>query len=331
MTVDLSNIVYSVVAVLSDGTQVHLTKAASNIGWEENDKELAVRLNLTISDVQFGNKRLAAVLSLCTVIYLYANYGIGDVEIWRGTIWEWEYSQINDSDIVVTCYDQLYYLQKSQDNKYYAKGKGTKTIITDILTSWSVPIGTYAGPDVKHAKILYKNKTISSMIIETLDDAKKLGGGKSLVRSSKGKAEIVKYGANEDVFVFSADHNLVMSSDKYSMVDLVTRVVIVGKEDKNGKPKVQATLNGKTEYGILQQIHSRGDSSLSEAKKEAQEILDEKGSPKRTTTLRSPDLPFLRKGDKIYVETDSMTGYFFVKGVSHSATNGQMNMEVEPV
>jgi hypothetical protein len=329
-TIDLSKVKYSVVAILADGRQLHLDEVAENIAWEENEKELAVRLNLALRDVPHDDGRLSSLLALCTVVYLYADWGDGQQEIFRGTIWEWEHSQIKDDVIILTAYDLLYYLQKSTDSKYYAKGKKTKAIISDILSTWQVPMGEYTAPDLAHKKILYKNKTIAAMLTETLEDAKKLGGEKSFVRATKGKADVVKRGSNTTVYAFTADANLIQSKDKYSMTGLVTRVIITGKDDKQGRPKVEAKVDGKTEYGILQSVITKGSSSLKEAKKEAQELLDEKGKPERTITLQAPDFPAIRKGDMIHATTDRLTGYFYVKGVSHNATNMAMQMEVEP-
>ena len=161
---------YYVTAVLSDGRFLSLENVAENIAWEENKSELAVRLNLTLRDVEVEGSRLSQELSLCTAIYMHATWsgGAEKQEIFRGTIWEWEHSQTNNDAIVITCYDLLYYLQKSTDSKYYAKGKKTGTICQNILNSWGVPMATYAGPQAKHSKTLYKNKTISAMLTETL-------------------------------------------------------------------------------------------------------------------------------------------------------------------
>ncbi len=328
-TVDLSKVKYNVVAVMKDGTQLHLENVAENIAWEENEKELAVRLNLTLRDIPYKGARLSGSLALCTVIYLYADWGAGQQEVFRGTIWEWEHSQVHDDSIVITAYDMLFYLQKSTDSKYYAKGKKTKAIIQDILTTWNVPLGDYTAPDLAHQKILYKNKTVASMLTETMEDAKKLGGEKSIIRARKGKADFVLRGGNTDIYGFTQKANLVQAKDKYSMVNLVTRVLVVGKDDSKGRPKVEATVNGKTEYGILQSIVQKGSGTLKEAKKEAQELLDENGTPTRTITLQSPDFPAIRKGDMIHAQTDRMSGYFYVKGVSHNATSMTMQMEVE--
>ena len=330
MSVDLSKISYYLIAALPDGRQIHLENIAENIAWEGNEKELAVRLNLTIRDIPFEGGRLSQALALCTIVYLFADWGNGQQEIFRGTVWGWEHSRIEDDSIVLTCYDLLFYLQKSTDSRYYTKGKTTQSVISDILTSWNVPVGEYTGANVTHQKMLYKSKTISAILTETLDAARKLGGAKSIIRASKGKADIVKRGGNADIYAFTADTNLTASKDKYTMTNLVTRVVVTGKDDSSGRPKVEAVIDGKTEYGILQQHVAMGSSSLTDAKKEAQELIDEKGKPERTITLQSPDFPLIRKGDRIYAKADGLSGYFYVLGVSHNATTMTMQMEVEP-
>ena len=329
-TVDLSTVQYYVSAILADGSTVTLETVAENIAWEENRNELAVRLNLTLRDIPHQGKRLSQALALCTAIYLYADWGAGKKEVFRGTVWEWEHSQIADDQIVLTCYDQLYYLQKSSDNRYYPQGTGTSTIIQDIMNSWGVPLGRYAGPNINHEKILYKNKTIAAMLTETLEDAVEHGGSEAVIRASEGKAEIVSVGSNEEIYGFSADTNLIQSKDRYSMANLITRVVIVGKEDDEGRTKVETTVDGRTEYGILQAIQSIGSGTVDDAKKAADKTLKDKGQPTRTVTLQSPDFPLIRKGDRIHVKTDLLDGFFIVRGVSHNATAMTMQMEVEP-
>lgn len=329
-TVDLSRINYYVTAILGDGEQIQLENLCENIAWEDNEKELAVRLNLTIRDADYNGSRLAQKFALGTIVYLYADWGEGKKEIFRGTVWEWNHSGIHNDAIILTCYDLLYYLQKSADNKYYAKGKKTQAIIQDILDSWNVPLGEYTGPNVEHKKIVYKSKTISQMLTETLEDAVELGGEKSIIRANQGKADIIAVGKNETVYNFTAGTNLLASDDKYSMTELITRIKITGKDDSKGLPKVEATLDGHTEFGILQSFQAKGSSSLSDAKKKAQQTLKEKGEPKRTTNFTAPDFPLIRKGMKIHVETDTASADYIIKGISHNATNGQMQMEVEP-
>lgn len=329
-TFDLSKVRYRVIAILSDGQQLGLDEIAENIAWEENENELAVRLNLTIRDMDLGGKRIADVLALCTAVYLYADWGEGQTEVFRGTIWEWQHSQVHNDEIVITCYDMLFYLQKSKDFMYFTKGTSTKSIISKILSMWNVSIGGYDGPNVTHEKTVYKSKTIASMLIETLDDAKKLGGGKSFIRASGGLVYVIGYGSNDTIYSFTTDANLIQISDTYSMTSLVTNVLVLGKEDKEGRPPVKASIAGQTEYGVLQDIVTIGSLTLKEAKTKAQDILDEKGEPKRTIKITSVDFPAVRKGEMIHIATDRLQGYFCIKGVSHNATSMTMQMEVEP-
>lgn len=331
-TVNLSAIRYSLVAILSSGGQISLETVAQNIAWEENEKELAVRLNITVRDVSHNGKQIASQLALCTAVILYYDIGRGPQEALRGTIWSWSHSQVRGDEIIITVYDMLYYLQKSEDYKFYSAGKTTKAIAADILSTWNIPMGDYSAPSITHEKMVFKAKTISAMLTETMDEAIKKTGKKGIIRARMGKCEFVKQGTNEEIWTFSAASNLVTSSDTYSMTDLVTRVQIFGKEDKDGtkRPPVAATENGATQYGTLQKVILIGSSTIDDAKAEAKSILAEKGKPKRTIRLQSPDMPCIRKGDRIRVITDNIDGYFFVLSVSHNATTMQMQMEVEP-
>lgn len=330
MVVDLTNIKYYVTAVLADGKRLSLENVAENIAWEENENELSMRLNLTIRDIPQTGGRLSKQLALCTIIYVHADWGEGKKEVFQGTIWEWEHSQIKDDAVYITAYDMLYYLQKSSDSKYYASGTSTKSIISDILNSWVVTMGTYTAPNLAHQKTLYKSKSVSSMLTDTLIEARRLGGGESIIRAREGKADVIAVGSNDKIYGFVADKNIVQTRERYSITNLVTRVVIYGKEDSEGRPAVEAVLDGKTEYGVLQSIQSVGSSDISEAKQKAWDVLDEKGEPERTISQIAPDFPAIRKGDCIHINADGINGYFHVKGIAHNATGMVMQMEVTP-
>ncbi|MEG2262330.1 MAG: hypothetical protein RSC06_03355 [Clostridia bacterium] len=331
MTIDLNHVAYRLVAALSDGSTIDLTNACEQIGWEENSGELSSRINITLRDVAYQGAWLKAKIALCTKLYLYADIGQGFTEVWRGTVWEWESSGIPRDPVTLTGYDMLYPLQKSSDNFYFAKGKDSRAIIDTICKKWKVMIGRYEGPTEKHGKLLYKNKRISDSLKAVLEDAEDKGAKKCVIRSHSGKMDVLPYGYNADVFRFSADENVVKVRDRYSTTDLVTRVVIVGKSDGKGRPKVAATINGKTQYGILQTIQTMSGGSLADAKKQANKLLKESGQPKRTLSIQSADVPLVRKGDQIYLECGSISDFFIVLGVSHDVTGMTMSMEVEAI
>lgn len=332
MEIDLHRITYSVEAVLKNGQRLFLDQTAENIAWEENENELATRLNLTLRDVELeGGGRLANKLALATQVILYSTINGKREEIFRGQIWQWEAAPYNDEQVVITCYDRLYYLQKSKDNKYFNKGTMTKSIIQELLADNNIGMGRYTGSNTSHEAFAFKGKTIASMITETLEKAdENIKAKKTIIRARADKAEIIKQGENSQIYGFAVGENIVSASEKYSMTELVTRVIVVGKEDKETKPPIEATLTGALEFGLLQEIHTKGDATLAEAKNAAQKILDERGKPQRSISVRAPELPSIRKGDRIHIKTDRIAGYYFVKGVSHNATTAQMQMEVEP-
>ena len=104
---------------------------------------------------------------------------------------------------------------------------------------------------------------------------------------SGGKVNVLPINANETVYHFDEDDNLTTSGDKISTADLVTRVKVIGLEKKTQKRSVEATLDGKTEYGIRQRIYTRSsDDTAAQAKSAAQKTLDEKG---RTYTENHPE------------------------------------------
>lgn len=334
-TVDISKIKYQAVAILTNGDAIYLDEVATNIAWEENETELAARLNLTIRDVDLGSGkgRLATKLALCTAVYVYYDCGSGMQEAFRGTIWEWKHSQVHDDEIIITAYDLLYYLQKSEDYGFFEAGQTTQAVCAAVLDQWSVPLGRFDAPSITNEKLALKTKKVSAILTEVLDKARFQLGMRYFIRSTKGQCEILGPGTNDTIWTFGADTNLITVADQYSMVNIITKVTILGKEDKDGaqRPPVEATEYGSTEYGTIQKIMSLGSKTIEDAQDEARTTIKKHGKPERKVQLVSPDFPVIRKGDRVRVITDNINGYFIVLSVSHNATNQQMQMEVEPV
>lgn len=118
------------------------------------------------------------------------------------------------------------------------------------------------------------------------------------------------------------------------MDDMVTQVVITGKADEEGREPVEATVSGNTgQYGTIQQVISRDENtSLADAKAEAQGILDENGEPKWEYEIRVADIPWLRKGDKVFVAAGDIDNReLIVTGVSRSisAKAATMTLDLE--
>lgn len=332
-TIDIRKLKYRLILVTASGKQIDATQAAESIGWEEGDAELAMRIGFTLHNTVYGGSRLSSLAQPGCIVVVIADWGASSEEVARGTIVDWEPGYIGSASTTfdVIAYDELFNLQQSQDNRYYSAGTGTKAAVTGIFNDWGVPIEKYDGPDVAHAKTPFKNEFLSNILLQLLDDAAKKGGAKCIVRASKGKVSVLPKGSNKTIYHFDEDSNAVLARDKISTADLVTRVKVVGKEDSEGRQPVEAVLDGSTQYGIRQRIQNRAeDDTLATAKGAAQDILDEFGKPTRTIVLESPDVPVVRKGDKVHVKAGTLNGYFITKSVRHDASSMSMTMELEP-
>lgn len=329
--VDVTKISYNVIVVTSKGKQIDITNAVKSLGWEENEGQLAMKLSFELYNAQFEGEAISSIVKIGCLAAVKANWSSGHGIVAYCKIVEAEANKTGNANVFkVTAYDCLYDMQKSSDNVYYGSGKKTKSLLQSILKSWSLEISKYTGPNVSHSTIVYKNKTIADIILDILECAKKKGGCQTVVRSDNGKIQILKVGSNENVYCFNTE-NCISSKHKVSTTNLVTRVKIYATVKNSDKTRLEETVNGNTQYGIRQKIVSKSSNSekAKDAKKEAKNILQEKGSPEETRTFESPDVPEIRKGDKIcytYGKTDT---YYIVKSIQHNADKGKMTMKVE--
>lgn len=329
--IDLSKIRYRVSVVDGDGKQYDIKDYIQNLGWEENENEISIRLSFTAKNDKTSKGYLSSIIKPGCLVGIFASDGGSfDEEVARGYVEIWNSVEKNGgNDLKCTCYDELYKLQKSQDNRYYPSGTGTKSALQAILDDWEMPQGNYEGPDVSHGKMVYNNKYLSDIMLELLDDAAKKGEEKCIIRASKGYTSVIPRGSNKNIYVFRAD-NVQSFSRTVSTANLITRVKVVGQADDDGKRSVDATLNGETKYGIRQRIYTRGsDETLENANSAAREILNSEGRIEKTIAVQSPDVPFVRKGDIVYVMGNFASDYYYVKSVQHNADTCNMSMELE--
>lgn len=329
--IDVSLIRYDLVAITPQGQRLHLQEVVRDLMWEEHREELAVRLRAEIQNQRMGNKWLHQLLPLGGHVLLYADWGSGWRELFRGMIFATDYSTDPLGHFVITAYDMLYQLQRSKDDRYYKSGTSAATIIKDIAATWRIPLGTIEGPNVALGKQVFRSMSVAEMIRETLEQARKRGGGRFIVQAKEGKIHVIKAGKNTTVYRFGTDV-VTRVDDQRNIENLVTRVKIVGSEDKNERRPVIAVLNGRTEFGILQELvyKSKSDKPAA-ALEEARQILAERGKPQHVRRVEAPDVPFLRRGDKVYIEAGTLIGYFLISGITHNATEKTMIMEVEDV
>lgn len=328
---DLSQLKYRFRIMDEKGTQYNIEDFVDDLGWEEPEKEIATRISFSTKNDSTSIGVLSSVIKLGSLVAIYASCGAAksEEEVARGYIIDWNPRlALSSNAFLGKCYDELYNLQESQDNIYFSDGTGTKTIVTSILKSWSVPMGEYKGPDKQHAKLAYKSQALSSIILDVLDDAYKKGGSKCLLYARKGKTYVKPYGTNDEVYVLDVD-NIISINHKRSTSGMVTRVKVIGQADDDGRTAVVETLNGKTKYGIRQKIVTQAkDDKQNQAHTDAQTILDENGDIVETVEVAAPDVPFVHKGDMIYCKAGTISGFYVILGVSHDIARRRMTLSL---
>lgn len=328
--IDLSKLRYDVIAVAADGTQLNLTDITSALGWAEGEKELSAKITLKVANAEYNGKHVSDFVQPFTPIFIYADMGAGSEEVIRGTVQKWELSETNKEVYLnLEAADEVQALRANQDHFFFDDGSGSSSILEEILGKWGVPHEIQI-TDGKHSKKVYRKKYLCDMVADVLKDLKEKGGGVYFVRAKGGVVQIIPRGTNETIYHFDIDDNLIRAQESFDVSKMVTRVQVVGKENKEGKQKIEATVDGKTEYGTRQVIYTRGNKeTAAEAETAAKKILDEQGEVKRKTSIESPDVPNLRKGDRIRVRSSAGESYFFVKSIRHNAAQMKMTMELD--
>lgn len=328
--IDISKIKYRLVVMTESKKQYNIKEFVEDLGWEENDGELATRISFTAKNEKTSAGLISSLAKPGCLVGVFATDGSIDEEVARGYVTDWKPLLSGSKDKVdITCYDELYNLEESQDLIYYSSGIGTKSAITQIFDNWQIPTEKYDGPDVTHGKLAYKTESLADVLLDILDDAKKKGGGDAFIRAAKGKVSVLQWGSNKTVYHFEAD-NTKQVSHKMSTAGMITRVKVIGQEDDDGRSSVEAVVNGQTKFGIRQKIYVRGkDDSVSDTQSAAQDIINDKGQVDEEITVQSPDIPFVRKGDLVHITAGTLNDYYFVKGIRHNADSMSMTMDLK--
>lgn len=323
---------YKVAIVDKNGTRYDVTPVLLDLVLSENKGELAQKAQITIANVLVGDKYMTGIVQVRNRVFVYADTGEKSEEVFRGFVWERPYRSDLEKQLTLTCYDNLIYFQKSEDYQYFSAGLSTASICNTLCSKWGVKLN-YNTDSITHPKLPLRGTLADIFLTDLLEEVKKKKGTKSVMRSIKDAVHIDRFGSNATVYQFTRREggNTISTESNTSMDNMVTKVVIIGKEDKNDRAPVEATETGNTkDYGTLQKIlTSSTGTSLADAKAEAQEILKEYGKPERYYSLTAVDIPWVRKGDKINVKAGDMVGDFYVLSVSHDAMKKTMEMECE--
>lgn len=327
--INLAKLEYRVVVISAEGEQLDVTEIANGLGWSEGEKELSAKITCKLACVEVGGKLIDAIVQPATPIIIYAGDGEDFVEVIRGNVTKLELIEANNEFVLsVECADECHALRHNQEDLYFTDGHTSSAILEEVLKDTGAEYRIEI-KDGTHGKKVYRQKYYSDMIGDVLKDLKEKGGGEYFIRAKEGIIEIIPRGTNETIYHFDIEDNVVRVKESFDASKVVTKVKVVGKEKTEGHQAVESVVEGDTSLGTRQVIYRRKDKeTLEEAETAAKKILDENGV-QRKTSLEAPDVPTLRKGDKIRVRSSVGENYFFVKSIRHDAPQMKMTMELD--
>ena len=326
---------YKVVVKSPDGKTFDTAGIITGLTLTESKSQLAQRATIRMFNRYISKHGYPSNLfPVRSRVFIYAKGGgkTKREEVFRGYVWDSDYSLGYGTQLTLTCYDNMIYFMNSQILTYFSKGKSTKEIVKTLMERRGVKL-TYNYSSITHPKLPLTGTLADVLTSELLDEVQKKKGVKYVVKSKKGKIYIDKQGSNEKAYCISRGTQSIMQSYNRSvtMDGMVTSVIIAGKSDENGKRKIEERVdkNRKT-YGTLAKIiYKDEDTKLSEMKKEANYILDENATPQREYEVTALDIPWIRKGDRVRIEFNKGTYHdCVVNEITHNCDQATMTLNV---
>lgn len=318
---------YSAVIVSKDGPRYNITNLMDGVDMDESDGQLAQRVTVSFFNILNGAKYMNQLIRAMDRLFLYANDGGGPKEVFRGYIWEIEYSSEVEKILSVTAYDNLIFFQESEDSLYFSSGMKTSAVTASICQDWGVK-QNYTYDSITHEELTLEGALSDIFLSDLLGAVEKQKGARFVMRSREDIVDIAPFGANTTVYKLHELDTVTDTKSRTTMDGVVTKIKILSSTDDRGISNTEAVVTGDTaKYGTIQKIQKKDkDKSLSDAQKEANTQIDENGAPKVEFEVNALDVPWIRKGDKVRVEAGNMLGDFYVTGVSRKIRSDEKLM-----
>lgn len=220
----------------------------------------------------------------------------GNTVLFTGVVWTVDSSSRGLKHLEVTAYDRTIYLAKSEDEYFFPVGLTATQRFAKYAGDWGIPLGSVADTGFPLPKDVYRAQSIYNMIKTDLQNTvTKGGGGMYRPRFSSSGLDLVKLGANKEVWMLE---HLEDTKQERTMEGTVTQVKVLGQESENQRTPVLAIVKGETDkYGTLQKIlQSDRVKTAAHAKTAGQKLL---AGITESFTTTCPDMPELRAGDKV--------------------------------
>lgn len=308
--------------ILTDKKKYNVTNAIVSISTSEEEKQIAMSVNLGLMDVDVDGEKLSDIIQLRHRVILNASDGEKTEEVYQGYVWSTSPKEsLTDDELSIGSYDQLIYWQESEDAVFFPAGEYTTQIFKSICEKWGIKY-IYEYGSIAHGNLLLRGAISDFLTADLLDTVKKSVGKAYVIRSEKDSVAVRYTGSNQTVYAINEKQNAIELRRYKSLNGVVTKAVVISISDDD-KTSVEASASNNTaEYGTLQKIVLKDESTtLGESLKEAENIVKEKGNPQWEYDIKAVDIPWIRKGDSVDVNIGTLKGRFIVKSISREISN----------
>ena len=115
--------------------------------------------------------------------------------------------------------------------------------MNSICRRWGISL-SYSYSSITHGKLALRGTLSDIIVSDILEPVRKKTGKRYVIQSIQDKLYIKPIGSNTTVYEIKAGQNAISTKSEQNMEDMVTKVVILGKQNKDDKYPVKATVKG---------------------------------------------------------------------------------------
>ena len=299
-----------------NGEKVDLTNLLINVTWSGDYKSCARKLEFSLISSPMDKNIPKVDIPIMSIISFYED----DNELFRGFVYEREKS--SDNAMSFLCYD---YCAKLNDIKVSKniKNQTASTIYNNFLTEYGLNKGDIIQANTGVTKV-FLGVTAYDMIMTAYTEEAKNTGKKYMLYSRGNKFYASEKGIVKLKLSFEEGKNILSSSFKESVSNMVNKVLIV---DENGN-KVSEVKNEEWHkaYGLFQDVYKQqeGKDSNAEAKAMLKDI-------EQTCSLTGFGDTTCITGYGVQVKDShtGLVGLFYIDSDTHTWEGGNYTIDLE--
>ena len=299
--------------------QYDITDYVTELNWSGSKDEVARKVELTLLNAPTDPNIEGIYLKLGAMVYLFDDE---DNELFRGYVIERERG--SSTTVKYTCYDMLFYLLKSKAT-YNFKKKTPKAIVEMVCKDMEVSVGDLPELTKKDKYTFFmKDRNIYEIIMAGYTKHLKRTGIEYLCYSTEGDVCVREIGEEWVEIALTDDSNIISTSDKESIAEVINRVRVYTEKGK--LKKTYKDDDSIVEYGIFQSTYTK-QKGVKGVEKAAKALFKE---PTRTLEVEGMGYTDCVTG-RCLVLIDSSTGNegrFFIESDSHKWVDGVHTMKL---